>query len=101
MAHGLLPWKIVRVKCFNGGLIRNHIFWEIEDFEDHQKNGIDWERRKRKSFEGKEIKKNKIEIREKGGHNSEPTQKQNCYCESIKELMKNKKHTYSHNLKIS
>ena len=42
-----------------------------------------------------------MEIREKVGHNSEPTQKQNCNCESIKELMKNKKHKYSHNLKIN
>ena len=36
----------------------------------------------------------------KVGHNSEPTQKQNCYCESIKELMKNKKHKYNHNSKL-
>ena len=49
----------------------------------------------------KKRKQRKINIREKGGHNSEPTQEQNCYCESIKELMKNKKHTYSHNLKIN
>ena len=42
----------------------------------------------------------KISVK-KVGHNSEPTQEQNCYCESIKELMKNKKHTYSHNLKIN
>ena len=39
----------------------------------------------------KKRKQRKINIREKGGHNSEPTQKQNCYCESIKEPVKNKK----------
>ena len=42
-----------------------------------------------------------MEIKEKNGHNTEPTQKQNCNCESIKELMKNKKHKYSHNLNIN
>ena len=36
----------------------------------------------------------------KVGHNSGPTQKQNCYCESITELVKNKKHKCNHNLKI-
>ena len=56
-----------------------------------------------KEEKGKAVKKRKqrkINIRERGGHNSEPTQKQNCYCESIKELMKNKKHKYNHNSKL-
>ena len=35
------------------------------------------------------------------GQNSESRQKQNCYCESIKELIQNKKHKYSYNLKIN
>ena len=29
------------------------------------------------------------------GHNSGPTQKQKCHCESIKELLKNKKQKYT------
>ena len=36
----------------------------------------------------------------KVGRNSEPTQKQKCYCESSKELIKHKKHKYNHNLEI-
>ena len=32
-----------------------------------------------------------MEIRRKVGHNSEPTQKQNCNCESIKELVEKRK----------
>ena len=48
----------------------------------------------------KEKKQRKINIREKGGHNSEPIQKQNCNCESIKELVKNKKKKYNDNSKI-
>ena len=41
-----------------------------------------------------------MEIKEKVGHNTEPTQKQNCNCESIKELVKHKKHKYNHNSKL-
>ena len=48
----------------------------------------------------KKRKQRKINIREKGGHNSEPIQKQNCNCETIKELVKHKKHKYNHNSKL-
>ena len=34
------------------------------------------------------------------GHNSEPTQKQNYYCESIKSLIKNQKQKYNPNAKV-
>ena len=44
------------------------------------------------------LKKNKLI---KVGHNSEPTQKQTWYCESIKSLIKNQKHKYNHNLKMN
>ena len=36
----------------------------------------------------------------KVGHNSGPTQKQNCDCESIHKQIKNKKQQYNHNSKI-
>ena len=58
-------------------------------------------KKKREKLLRKENKEKTIIIREKGGHNSEPTQKQNCYCESMKELMKNKRHTYSDYLQIN
>ena len=35
----------------------------------------------------------------KVGHNSGPAQKQNCNCETIKELIKNQKQKYNHNSK--
>ena len=60
------------MQCFNGGLIRNHIFWEIEHFEDHQKKELIEKEYKGKAC--KERKQRKINIREKGGHNSEPTE---------------------------
>ena len=43
------------------------------------------------------LKKNSLK---KVGHNSGPAQKQNWNCETIKELIKNQKQKYNHNLKI-
>ena len=36
VAHGLPPWKIVWVMCFNWVLIRHHIFWETGHFWEFQ-----------------------------------------------------------------